>query len=140
MCKAFGVAGYDDPRVATIVERAKHRDLMRDLLQQCYAAAGSLTVEQGMAALDAHKVPCGVVVSPADLAHDRHAQAIGLLEESVHPVAGKLRQPRHPAQFGALRPALGGPAPMLGEHTDAILGELGLGDRIADLRANGVVA
>jgi alpha-methylacyl-CoA racemase len=35
---------------------------------------------------------------------------------------------------------LGGPAPGLGEHTDEVLAELGLADRIAQLRIAGVVA
>ncbi|MCU1464862.1 MAG: formyl-CoA transferase, partial [Actinomycetia bacterium] len=59
-------------------------------------------------------------------------------EDSMHPNAGRLLQPRHPSDFRGTRPPLGGPAPMLGEHTDDLLRELGLGDRIADLRASGV--
>jgi crotonobetainyl-CoA:carnitine CoA-transferase CaiB-like acyl-CoA transferase len=63
-----------------------------------------------------------------------------LFEESVHPLAGRLRQPRHPARFGGTPSAIGGPAPTLGQHTDEILEELGLGPAIEALRASGSVA
>ena len=65
---------------------------------------------------------------------------IGLLVDDVHPVAGPIRQPRHPIRFAVTPAGLGGPAPMLGQHTDEILTELGLGDRIADLRTARAVA
>jgi len=140
MCRAFGVDDYDDPRVATIAQRAQHRPLVREIMQRCYDAASGMTTAAAMGALEEHSVPCGVVLTPTELAADPHARAIGLLEDSQHPTAGRLRQPRHPADFGGARPPLGGPAPMLGEHTDEILRELGLGARIDELRANGVVA
>jgi crotonobetainyl-CoA:carnitine CoA-transferase CaiB-like acyl-CoA transferase len=138
MCKAFGVDGYDDPRVATIGQRAQHRELVRTFMDRCYAAATEMTTAAAIGALEEHNVPCGIVLTPTELAADRHAQAIGLFEDSMHPTAGRLRQPRHPSEFGGTRPPLGGPAPMLGEHTDEILRELGLGARIDDLRAAGV--
>ena len=75
-----------------------------------------------------------------ELHADPHVQAVGLLEESDHPVAGRLRQPRHPARFGGTPAALGGPAPTLGQHTDAILAELGLDAEIASLRARQIIA
>jgi crotonobetainyl-CoA:carnitine CoA-transferase CaiB-like acyl-CoA transferase len=141
MCKAFGVDGYDDPRVATIIERSQHRELTAKIMEQVYANASLMTTAEAIGALEANNVPCGVVIAPADLADDPHAQAVGLLEDSTHPTAGRLRQPRHPAQFGADRPPLGGPAPMLGEHTDEILRELGCDEaRIADLRARGIAS
>ena len=139
MCKALGVDGYDDPRVATITQRSQHRELAGAILQRCYGAAAMLTTAEAIRRLEAHNVPCGVVTAPADLAADPHARTIGLFEESIHPVAGRLRQPRHPASFGDDRPAIGAPAPMLGEHSDEILRELGLADRIRDLRERGIV-
>jgi crotonobetainyl-CoA:carnitine CoA-transferase CaiB-like acyl-CoA transferase len=140
MCQAFDVDGYDDPRVATIVERSRNRDATRALLDRCYANAAAMTTADAINGLEARNVPCGVVLEPADLASDPHARAIGLLVDSEHPTAGRLRQPRHPALFGATRPPLGGPSPLLGEHTDVILEELGYGDRIAELRGAGVVS
>ncbi len=140
MCQSFGVEGYDDPRVATIGQRVQHRELMRDIMDRCYAAATQMTTADAIGALEHHNVPCGVVLTPTELAADPHARAIGLFEDSVHPTAGRLRQPRHPAEFGAVRPPLGGPAPMLGEHTDEILTELGLAARIPALRAANIAS
>jgi crotonobetainyl-CoA:carnitine CoA-transferase CaiB-like acyl-CoA transferase len=140
MCKAFGVGGYDDPRVATISERRKHRELIGEFMDRCRAAALDMAIDEAMKRLEVERVPCGVVLSAAELASDPHAQAIGLLEESVHPVAGRLRQPRHPVKFGPTRPALGGPAPALGERTSDLLAEIGLAAQVEALRTAGVVA
>jgi crotonobetainyl-CoA:carnitine CoA-transferase CaiB-like acyl-CoA transferase len=140
LCRAFDVDGYDDPRVATIGERNKHREMVNALIERCYAAAATMSTADGMARLEAQNVPCGVVVPPDELAADPHAAAIGLLVESEHPVVGSVRQPRHPAQFAATPAAHGRPAPALGEHTDEILTSLGLGDQVDALRERGVVA
>jgi crotonobetainyl-CoA:carnitine CoA-transferase CaiB-like acyl-CoA transferase len=140
MCKAYGVEGYDDPRVATIAQRIQHRDVLEPIMDQCYAAAANLTTAEAMARLEEQRVPCGVVLSPAELSDDPHVQAVGMLREFEHPVTGRTRLPRHPARFGATPAELGGPSPSLGEHTDEILAELGMAARVADLRERGVIA
>jgi len=139
MCRALGVDGYDDPRVATIVQRMSNRDLTGQILQRCYAAAAGLTTAEAIGRLEEEQVPCGVVIAPDDLAADPHAQAIGLLVDSDSPTVGRLRQPRHPTQFGTIRPGLGGPAPTLGQHTVEVLSELGYADRIDALTAAAVI-
>jgi crotonobetainyl-CoA:carnitine CoA-transferase CaiB-like acyl-CoA transferase len=112
---------------------------MQAIMGRCYEAAARLSTQEAMARLEAQRVPCGVVVAPENLPDDQHARAIGLFEEWVDPVVGRVRQPRHPTRFGTTPAALGGPAPALGQHTDEILGELGLAEDVARLRAEGVV-
>jgi crotonobetainyl-CoA:carnitine CoA-transferase CaiB-like acyl-CoA transferase len=140
LCRAFGVDGYDDSRVATIAERNAHQSMTRAIMDRCYAAARVLSTEVAMGRLEAQRVPCGVVLSPAELSDDPHAQAIGLLVDSEHPAAGRIRQPRHPTQFPVTPAHLGGPAPLLGQHTDELLARIGLGDQTGRLRQDGVVA
>ena len=140
MCDALGVDGHDDPRVATIGERRQHPELSRVFMARCHQAANAFTLAEATARMEELKVPFAAVVPQSELHLDPHVRAIGLFEESDHPTAGRLRQPRHPARFDATPAALGGPAPALGQHTDEILEELGMSDRTADLRAAGVVA
>jgi crotonobetainyl-CoA:carnitine CoA-transferase CaiB-like acyl-CoA transferase len=140
ICRALDVDGYDVPELATMVDRAQHPELMVEIMGRIYAASARLATADAMRRLEAERVPCGVVVPPARLPDDPHARAIGLFVDSEHPVAGRVRLPRHPTRFGVTPAALGGPAPALGEHTDAILAEVGLAARAEELRAAGVVA
>ena len=139
MCKGLGVEGHDDPRVATIEARTANRDFAAELTDLCYAHAASMTMAEATVRLEAERVPFAMIVAPEDLPNDVHAVAVGLFEESQHAVAGRVRIPRHPTRFGGTPARLTGDAPTLGQHTDEILTELGHADRIADLRAAGVI-
>ena len=141
MCKALRVDGYDDPRVATIGNRRHAREMMADIMCRCHENAITMTIEEARARFAEFNSPFGEVVSPAQLSNDPHARAIGLLEDSVHPTAGPIRQPRHPAIFTSTPAALAGPAPTLGQHSDELLGELGFSaDEIAELRGSSIVS
>jgi crotonobetainyl-CoA:carnitine CoA-transferase CaiB-like acyl-CoA transferase len=139
MCEALGVDGHDDPRVATIGERRKNPELTGEIMTKCHEAAGSFTTEEISRRMEDLKVPFALVVAPKDLPNDEHAVAIGMFEEFDHPVAGRVRQPRHPARFLGTPATLKTVSPMLGQHTDEILEELGRAGEIATLRAEQIV-
>lgn len=140
MCKALDVAGWDDPRVKTVGERRKNRDVLEPIMDMCYAMAANLTQAEATLRFERERVAFAMVVSTAEIADDPHAVATRMFEDFEHPVVGRARLPRHPTRFWKTPAALGGPTPSLGEHTDEVLEGLGLGDRIAELRASGVVA
>jgi crotonobetainyl-CoA:carnitine CoA-transferase CaiB-like acyl-CoA transferase len=139
MCEALGVDGHNDPRVATIGERRKHPELTGEIMSKCHEVAGHFTCAEISERMEASNVPFALVVAPQDLPNDPHAIAIGLFEEFDHPVAGRVRQPRHPAQFLGTPATLQTVSPTLGQQTDEILTELGRADSIEDLRRNGIV-
>jgi crotonobetainyl-CoA:carnitine CoA-transferase CaiB-like acyl-CoA transferase len=142
MCAALDLPELaDDPRFATLAAR------MGDVAE-FVGVAGALMAERSaqLTRADAeerflrHDAPAGLVNRVEELHEDPQVVANELLEEHEHPVAGRLRMPRPPARFSATPSSVGRPAPGLGEHTDEILAELGLGDDAARLRADGVVA
>ena len=139
MCRAFGIQS-DDPRLQTIAMRNQNREFVAEVMDAVYAVASTLTTEAAIAKLEAETVPCGVVESPADIVEDQHALAVGMFEDHDHPASGRVRQPRHPAQFAGTPARLAGRAPLLGEHTDEVLAELGYdAPRIAELRTSGAI-
>jgi crotonobetainyl-CoA:carnitine CoA-transferase CaiB-like acyl-CoA transferase len=140
MCRALDVEGWDDPRLATMEERNKHRDVTSALVDMCYARAANLTMAEATSRFEEQRIPFAMILSPDELTRDAHAVAVGLFEEYDHPVVGPIRFPRHPARFLSTPARSPGSSPALGEHTDEVLAELGLTDRVADLRASGVVA
>jgi formyl-CoA transferase len=94
-----------------------------------------------MARLEAYDVLCAPVNRYADLPHDPQVIATGLIVEQEHPRAGRFRTLDTPIRLDRTPGGIRTPAPALGEHTDAVLGEAGLAPaEIAGLREAGILA
>ena len=139
MARAFGIDS-SDPRLATMSDRQRHRDEASAVFRAVHAAAATKPLAEAVAALDRHQVPCGVVVAVEEIAGDAQVVHNQLFVEHDHPAMGRIRQTRPPARFSATPAELRQPSsPILGQHTDEVLAELGIGDRIDQLRTDGVI-
>ncbi len=128
----------DDPRFKTPAGRVKHADARLELTAEVIK---SRTAAEWLARLDAEQVPCAPILSRTDLFTDPQIAANALIVELEHPYVGRMRQARPAARFDGTPAELRSPAPLLGEHTDAVLTELGVSsEQLAALRTAGAVA
>ena len=127
----------DDPRFQTPAGRVKHADARLELTAEVLKTR---TSAEWLARLEAEDVPCAPVLSREEVIADAQVAANELIVESDHPQAGRMRQPRPAARFERTPAEIRSPAPLLGEHTDAVLTELGISPaQLAALRAARVV-
>ena len=139
LVQALGVSELAaDPRFVTNADRVAHRDELRALLAPRFLTA---TAAEWETVLDRYSVPCSRVRTIADVVVDEQMAALGLLAKVPHPFIDDLRLVDLPMTRDGVRANELHAPPLLGEHTDQVLRELGVEETaIDDLRRRGVVA
>ena len=111
-----------DPRFSTITARGANATerilLMAEIIREHPSA-------EWLQRLDANDVPSAPVVRRGEVVANEQVVARELIAEFEHPDIGRVRQPKPAARFDRTPAAIRGPAPRIGEHTAAILAELG---------------
>jgi formyl-CoA transferase len=93
-----------------------------------------------IAHLEASGIPCGRVFRAPDMLENEQYQAREAIVELPHPAFGKVKMQNAFPKMSETPGAVRWPGPELGQHTDEVLGEIGLSaDAVAGLRAKGVV-
>jgi formyl-CoA transferase len=139
LCEAMSAPRLkDDPRYRDHASRGAHQAQLDALIG---AWTGERTLDELLALLEAHGVPCGRIYRAPDMLADPQFAAREAIVEVGHPVFGKVKMQNVFPKLSDTPGAVRWPGPTLGEHTDAVLGErLGLSEaEIAALRAEGVV-
>ena len=136
LVKAFDKPDWlEDERFKTVELRQRHIDERLDLTQEVLRVRPA---EDWLERLTDAGVPCAPVLTrTATLTHPQF-EALGIVTETEHPQAGRIREARPAAQFSATPQALTRPAPGYGADTVDVLREAGLDEgEIAALRRDG---
>jgi formyl-CoA transferase len=112
-------------------------------LKEVWAAVEAWTVTktkfEAMAILNEHDIPCGPILSMKEIADEPSLRATGTIVEVDHPKRGKYLTVGNPIKMSDSATEVTR-SPLLGEHTDEVLAELGYGTQdIAGLRAKKVI-
>ncbi len=126
-----------DSRFSTDHVRVRHRTELAALIDAITATAPRA---EWLERLDAAGIPCGAILNYQDALTTPQALAREMTVDVDHPTLGRLRTLGTPIKMSATPLNPRGRGPMLGEHTDAVLAEMGYsGDEIEQFRYAGVV-
>jgi crotonobetainyl-CoA:carnitine CoA-transferase CaiB-like acyl-CoA transferase len=138
VCTAFEKPEWlEDPRFKNAALRDEN---VIDRLTLTQEVLRTKTTAEWMELLEANDVPCSPALRRKDVYTHPQVEHMGSVVTYDHHAAGTLRQARHAARFERTPAEIRMGAPLLGEHNDEVLGELGLSDdEISTLKSEGIV-
>jgi crotonobetainyl-CoA:carnitine CoA-transferase CaiB-like acyl-CoA transferase len=127
----------DDDRFTTNADRVHNRDVLIPLLE---GVMTTRTTQDWVQALNTAGVPVGPIQTVDEALVDPQVLARGMVAEVQHPTAGTLNLVNCPIHLTRTPVEVKSAPPLLGQHTDEVLSELGFDDdAIAALHAAGTV-
>jgi crotonobetainyl-CoA:carnitine CoA-transferase CaiB-like acyl-CoA transferase len=136
-CEALAIPIAGDPRFATNADRVANRAVLLDLLFPVFARR---TTAEWVERLLRAGVPAGPIYKMSEVMEDVQVRDRAMVVEVEHPKAGRVRVNGVPLKFSETPGGVVSPPPMLGEHSEVVLRELGCNaDEIVGLRRDGVV-
>jgi len=137
-CGALGDAAMEtDPRFATNAARLENHPAFKARVE---AVLGTGSAKDWVARLEAAGIAAGPIYEFHEVFEDPQVRHLGLVAEVEQPGAGKVKMLTFPGRASGTPPRIDRPAPLLGQHTAEVLGELGLSrEEIDRLAAAGVI-
>jgi crotonobetainyl-CoA:carnitine CoA-transferase CaiB-like acyl-CoA transferase len=124
LCRILDIDPSEFKELGDRAGLAKRRDLVAIFMARMREQAKTRRFADVTPQLDAAGVPYARALRIAEVADDPQVRHNRILRDSIHPVAGRIREPEFPARFSVTPARIAGPSPRLGEHTDEVLSEL----------------
>ena len=126
-----------DRRFATDIERVRNRETLALVIEEVMSTAPRA---DWLARFEAAGIPSGPINDYAQVFADPQVAARDMVVEVDHPVLGRLRGLGSPVKMSATPLDPRRRAPCLGEHTDEVLRQAGIGDdELREMRAAGAI-
>src|ERR1700689_276925 len=126
-CRASGDPELaKDPRFATPSARSVNATARINRMGEYIAKH---TTAEWLERLDAAGGPCAPFLRRGEIIRNEQVVARDIIAELDQPMVGRIRQPKPAARFEVNEAVIGGPAPRVGEHSRAVLRELGYDER-----------
>jgi formyl-CoA transferase len=137
ICKVIGEEGWiTDPRYAKPAARLPH---LKEIFARIEQWTMTKTKFEAMDILNEFDIPCGPILSMKEIAEEPSLRATGTVVEVDHPTRGKYLTVGNPIKMSDSKTEVTR-SPLLGEHTEEVLRQLGYADdAIATLRAERVI-
>jgi formyl-CoA transferase len=137
ICKVIGEEGWiTDPDYAT--PKARLPRLMQ-IFARIEEWTKTKTKFEAMDILNEHDIPCGPILSMKEIANEPSLRKTGTVVEVDHPTRGKYLTVGNPIKMSD-SPTEVTRSPLLGEHTEEILAELGYTkEQVSELRAENAI-
>ncbi|WP_236707887.1 CaiB/BaiF CoA transferase family protein [Brevibacillus choshinensis] len=113
----------EDPRFCTNDERVAHRELLIRIIQE---RVSTMERQEIVEKLDGVGVPCGPIHTIDQVLNHPQVLAREMVLEVEHPVVKSLKMPGFPVKLSDTPAQVRRHPPLLGEHTDEVLSELGI--------------
>ena len=115
----------DDPRYATNRERVRNLGTLHPLITECLAQRD---LEDWIAIFGEQKVPCGPINTVPMVFAEEQVRHRKMLQDLPHPLSGTVPSVVSPMRFARSELSFESAPPLLGEHTNDILRQLGLAE------------
>jgi len=127
----------EDPRFRTNDDRVANRSECVRALNNIF---GDHTVSYWVEKISEAGVPCGPINQVSDVVNDPHVLSRDMISGIEHPNIPDLRFPGSPLKLTETPPTIRRAPPLLGQHNEEILNELGYSSESIDsLRDRGVI-
>ncbi|KAJ5678297.1 alpha methylacyl-CoA racemase [Penicillium maclennaniae] len=127
-----------DPRFVTNNERVNNRAVLEPLIE---AELVKRTTKRWQEIFEGSGLPYAAVNDIQGTMNHEHVQARGMVQTIDHPACGPIKVISPPVKYSNADPSIRSPPPLLGEHTDEVLCNIGMTtEQVEELRGKGVVA